>query len=331
MKSNTGIGTIATAERADRPFTLNRGRPYRGRFAPSPTGPLHFGSLVAAVASYLAARQAGGEWLIRIEDVDRTREAPGSAEAIVRTLAELGFEWTGSILRQSEQTERYEAVLARLVDGGFAYPCSCSRKTIAAASQPAAGEEPRYPGWCRRGVLDPSLPCALRLKVEPGTVAFDDEIQGAVAIDVAADCGDFVVKRRDGLFAYQLAVVADDAAQGITHVVRGADLLTSTPRQLLLQRALGYAQPRYAHVPLATDAQGVKFSKSAGAGAIDATKPAGEIWRALHFLRQSPPPQLRSADLATLWRWSIEHWSTAPLQGLRQSVAIVASSTEGPG
>jgi glutamyl-Q tRNA(Asp) synthetase len=306
----------------------SRGGRYRGRFAPSPTGALHFGSLVAAVASYLAARHARGEWLVRIEDVDRTREVPGSADSMIRTLAAFGFEWTGSIVRQSERTDAYEAALDRLTRANLVYPCSCSRKAIVAASPPAAdNDEPRYPGWCRNGPLDPKAACAIRFKVAAGDSGFVDEIQGEIHADVSRDCGDFVIKRRDGLFAYQLAVVVDDAEQGITHVVRGADLLSSTPRQILLQRALGFATPVYAHVPLATDDQGVKLSKSAGAGAVDATKPAEELWRTLQFLRQSPPTQLRSAGLETLWSWAVEHWTTAPLRGLRQT-AIVASSTD---
>lgn len=301
---------------------------YRGRFAPSPTGALHFGSLVAATASYLAACKAQGEWLVRIEDVDRTREVPGSADEIVRTLSAFGFEWTGSILRQSDRTDAYASALERLNRAGLTYPCSCSRKSIAAGTSSAApnGEESRYPGWCRHGVLDPDAARAVRLKVEPGQIGFDDEIQGPITLDVSEQSGDFVLKRRDGLFAYQLAVVVDDAEQGVTHVVRGADLLSSTPRQILLQQCLGAPTPAYAHVPLATDHQGVKLSKSAGAGAVDVTKPAEELWRCLNFLRQSPPGELRSAELDTLWSWAIEHWTTAPLRGLSQA-AVVASST----
>lgn len=311
------------------PSAVNGVRAYCGRFAPSPTGALHFGSLVAAVASYLAARRAGGDWFVRIEDVDRTREVAGSADLIVRTLAAFGFEWTGPIVRQSARIESYEAALHRLTRSELVYPCSCSRKTISLAAPPAGdSDEPRYPGWCRSGPRNLHGPYAIRFKVGPGTVIVEDEIQGTLASDVERDSGDFVVKRRDGLFAYQLAVVVDDAEQGITHVVRGADLLSSTPRQLLLQRALGYRTPMYAHVPLATDDLGVKLSKSAGAGAVDATKPAEELWRTLQFLRQSPPTQLRFADLETLWSWAVEHWTTAPLKGLHQATAV-ASSTDG--
>jgi glutamyl-Q tRNA(Asp) synthetase len=291
---------------------------YRGRFAPSPTGHLHFGSLVAAVASYLAARQAGGEWLVRIEDLDEPRVVPGSTESILRTLADFEFEWTESIVRQSERSDLYEAALKRLYEAGRVYPCSCSRKEIAAAGQD--GEEARYPGWCRNGPLHLNAPVAIRFRTDPGEIAFNDEIQGPVRSDVNAESGDFVLKRRDGLFAYQLAVVVDDAEQGVTHVVRGADLLSSTPRQLLVQQALGFAAPRYAHVPLATDHRSVKLSKSAGAGAVDATKPAQELWRALQFLRQQPPGELRSSPLKPLWEWAVHHWTTSPLHGIREAV-----------
>jgi glutamyl-Q tRNA(Asp) synthetase len=281
---------------------------------------------VAAVASFLDARAHDGEWLVRIEDVDRTREVPGSADGIVRTLAAFGFEWTGPIVRQSERTGRYEAALETLSQHGLVYPCSCSRKSIAEASRAAPGEEPRYLGWCRAGVRDPSAPLAFRFRVPAGAIEFVDRLQGIFASDVGAECGDFVIKRRDGYFAYQLAVVVDDADQGISHVVRGADLLTSTPRQLLLQRALGFAHPVYAHVPLATDTHGVKLSKSAGAGAVDAAKPAEEICRALHFLRQNPPEDLRTAPLATVWSWAVEHWTTAPLERLRQTTTVASST-----
>lgn len=300
---------------------------YRGRFAPSPTGALHFGSLAAAVASYVAARQAGGEWLVRIEDIDRQRTVPGSAVAMVATLRRFGFQWTESIVNQSERTPLYTNALTRLLQSGAAYECSCSRAEIAAVAgtQNADGDEARYPGWCRDGVRDPTRPRAIRLRTPAGIVAFDDDIQGAVAIDVAAQVGDFVIRRRDGFFAYQLAVVVDDADQRITHVVRGADLLGSTPRQILLQRALGLPTPRYAHVPLATDANGVKLSKSAGAAAIDTHHPAAQLWRVLSFLRQSPPPELRGSELTAIWTWAFDHFDAAALRGVSiQEVAVTA-------
>lgn len=296
-----------------------RPRPhYRGRFAPSPTGLLHFGSLVAAVASYLDALHAGGDWLIRMEDLDRPREVTGSAEAIIATLASFGFEWTESIVRQSDRTELYQSALDRLIAGSLAYPCSCSRSEIQQAPGNAAGQgdELRYPGWCRNGPRAPGQPLAMRLRVPAGPLEFVDRIQGRIAFSLSEEIGDFVIRRRDGLFAYQLAVVVDDADQGITHVVRGADLLNSTPRQILLQRCLGLPTPEYAHVPVATDSSGIKLSKSAGSGAIDPTRPGQELWRALAFLRQQPPDDLRDAPLASLWSWAREHWRTDSLRSV---------------
>lgn len=296
---------------------------YRGRFAPSPTGALHFGSLVAAVASYLDARVAGGEWLVRIEDIDPPRVVPGSAESILRTLEAFAFEWDGPVLYQSTRHAAYEAALQRLLEAGLAFPCTCTRSEIQAAqdNRPSSGDELFYPGWCRNGVRAPQRAVAIRFRVSQEPIAFEDAIQGPVAFDLATDCGDFVVRRRDGLFAYQLAVVVDDAAQGITHVVRGADLLNSTPRQIALQRALNLASPTYAHVPVATDENGIKLSKSAGAGALDLRRPVHELWRALRFLRQSPPLELRLSDLPTLWDWAKGNWQVRALRGIRHAVA----------
>jgi glutamyl-Q tRNA(Asp) synthetase len=293
---------------------------YRGRFAPSPTGPLHFGSLVAATASYLDARRAGGEWLLRIEDLDPPREVPGSAEQIVAALEALGFQWNESIVRQSERDHLYQAALERLLAADLAFPCSCSRTELQAAQPPGRdqSDELYYPGWCRNGVRVAGRPLAIRFRVAPGIFAFEDRLQGSQATNVALDTGDFVIRRRDGLFAYQLAVVVDDAAQGITHVVRGADLLGSTARQIALLAALGAAAPMYAHVPLAIDANGIKLSKSTGAAAVDARQPARELWRTLQFLKQGPPPKLRRGPVAPLWEWAIEHWQAQPLAGLRQ-------------
>lgn len=291
--------------------------PYRGRFAPSPTGPLHFGSLVAAVGSYLAARHAGGEWLVRIEDLDPPREIAGSADQIIATLATFGFEWNESIVRQSTRTSLYEAAVGKLLVGGDAFYCSCSRAEIEAASATALdGDELRYPGWCRSGVRMPQRKLAVRFRVASGPVVFSDCVQGLTPVDVAGESGDFVIRRRDGLFAYQLAVVVDDAAQGITHVVRGADLLRSTPRQILLQRALRLPTPTYAHMPVAIDHNGIKLSKSAGAASLDLQRPGEELWRALRFLRQAPPCELRGSGLSTLWSWAIAHWTPAPLNGV---------------
>ena len=239
---------------------------YVGRFAPSPTGPLHFGSLVAAVASYLEARSRGGRWLVRMEDVDLPRCIPGADLDILRTLEAYGFRWDGPVMYQTARTSAYEAALERLRTLGLAYPCSCSRRE--------AGEG-FYPGTCRNGVGAPGKPVAWRVRAE--------------GLD------DFVVKRSDGLFAYQLAVVVDDAAQGVTNVVRGADLLDSTPRQQWLQRALGYREPRYLHVPVATNAAGEKLSKQTLAPALRAADRIAEIRRALGFLGQIQCDSLEAA------------------------------------
>jgi glutamyl-Q tRNA(Asp) synthetase len=296
---------------------------FRTRFAPSPTGPLHLGSLVAAVGSYLAAKRAGGTWLVRIEDLDPPRAVPGSGAAILETLAAFGFEWCEPVLWQSQRLAAYTRAATQLLTAGSAYECSCSRAEIAAAHSSTEGaEELHYPGWCRDGVRAPQRRRALRLRVPVQSICFEDAIQGKLAYNVAGDVGDFVVRRRDGLFAYQLAVVVDDAAQHISHVVRGADLLSSTPRQILLQRALGVATPAYAHLPLVLDQDGVKLSKSAGAAAIDGRQPVVELWRALCLLRQDPPAHLRCGAVRTLWDWAIEHWTTAPLRGLRTAAPI---------
>ncbi|HEY0685201.1 MAG TPA: tRNA glutamyl-Q(34) synthetase GluQRS [Steroidobacter sp.] len=316
----------------DAPVLDGPRKTYRGRFAPSPTGPLHFGSLVAAVGSYLSARQAGGEWLLRIEDLDTPREVPGSADLIIRTLDALGFEWTGSILRQSSRREAYEAATQQLLNNGQAFLCSCTRSELQAAqsSEPRLfdTDELRYPGWCREGPRVPGRKTAVRLFVPLGETAVTDLLQGRFTVDVSAEVGDFVIRRRDGLHAYQLAVVIDDAFQGISAVVRGADLLHSTPRQVILQRMLSLSSPVYAHLPVATDVNGIKLSKSAGAAAIDIARPTYELWRALEFLQQAPSPELRRAGLATLWEWAIKHWQPQRLNGLRQA-AIRAGREDG--
>lgn len=306
---------------------------YRGRFAPSPTGPLHFGSLVAAVGSYLDARRAGGEWLLRIEDLDTPREVPGSADQIIATLDALGFQWAGAVLRQSSRRDAYEAATQQLINIGRAFHCSCTRSELQAVQTnlPARmldGDELRYPGWCRSAPRESSRRTAVRLFVTPGETAVLDCIQGHLLVDVSAEVGDFVIRRRDQLHAYQLAVVVDDAFQGVTAIVRGADLLHSTPRQIILQQMLALPTPMYAHLPLATDANGIKLSKSAGAAAIDIARPTEELWRALEFLQQTPPPELRRAGLATLWDWAIQHWQVKRLNGQRQA-AIRARREDG--
>jgi len=283
---------------------------YRGRFAPSPTGPLHFGSLVAAVGSYLDARSQGGEWLVRMEDVDTPRNVPGAADGILATLAAFGFEWDGAVLWQSTRLEAYAAALEALHAAGLAYPCACSRKEIAeAATHPAIDGGLIYPGNCRAGLPAGRGARAWRLRVDAAPTAFVDRLQGEIVQHLEGDVGDFVLKRADGLFAYQLAVVVDDHFQGITDVVRGADLLASTPRQIWLQRCLGYVTPRYAHLPVATNAAGEKLSKQTLAPAIRPEAAASELVRALSFLGLAVPHDLERAPLAEVWQWAHAHWS----------------------
>lgn len=295
--------------------------PYRGRFAPSPTGPLHFGSLVAAVGSYLEARKAGGHWLVRIEDLDPPREVPGAADAILRTLERLGFAWDEPVLYQSTRAPAYEDSVQRLRAMGRAYACSCSRSELESAGSHAPGEELRYPGFCRQQPRHAMGPHAQRFRVPPVAVGFRDGLQGDISSNLEASIGDFVIKRRDGLFAYQLAVVVDDAAQCITHVVRGADLLLNTPRQIALQQALGLPTPTYMHLPVAVDPAGQKLSKSSGSAAIDALPPQQALWQALVFFGLQPPVALLTARLEEIWRWALQHWSSARLAGLRTIAA----------
>ena len=264
---------------------------YRGRFAPSPTGPLHFGSLLAALGSWLLARQAGGEWLVRVEDIDPPREVAGAARDQLRTLAAFGFESDQPVLFQDTRGPAYQVALDRLLASGAVFACQCSRSDVAAMG----GVHHR----CVAGAQRPDP--ALRFRVPPGTlVQFDDAIQGAIVQDVAADVGDFVLRRADGPWAYQLAVVVDDAYQGITDVVRGADLLYSTPRQLLLQRALGLPTPRYAHLPLAVDADGRKLSKSLAALPVDAADPLPALRAAWRALGQAPEPLAATGSVPAL-------------------------------
>ncbi|WP_374486476.1 tRNA glutamyl-Q(34) synthetase GluQRS [Zoogloea sp.] len=279
-----------------------------GRFAPSPSGPLHFGSLVAALGSCLSARSQGGQWLLRIEDVDTPRSVPGAAEGILRTLERFGFEWDGSVVWQSARAAAYRDALARLQAAGRIFGCACTRKEMADSALARDGTR-RYPGTCRDGLPPGRAARAYRLRVEPGTLSFDDRVQGTIAEDVAADVGDFVLLRADGLFAYQLAVVVDDAEAGVTEVVRGADLLDSTCRQILLQRLLGYLVPAYAHLPVACNAVGEKLSKQTLARAVDGAEPARLLTDVLDFLGQRPPPDLAASGLAAVWAWARENWS----------------------
>lgn len=283
------------------------GSVYRGRFAPSPSGPLHLGSLVAAVGSCLDARAAGGEWGLRIEDADEPRTVPGADATILRQLEAFGFAWDGAVVWQSRRKALYEAAFERLRAAGQVFPCACTRREVADSGVGADGAL-RYPGTCRNGLPPGRAARAWRLRVDAGEIGFEDLLQGKVSQDVTAQVGDFVVRRAEGLFAYQLAVVVDDAEQGISHVVRGADLLDSTPRQILLQRLLGAPAPAYLHLPVVANAAGEKLSKQTLAQSVDSRRPQQQLVAALRFLGQAPPPDLSDARLDALWDWAIGHW-----------------------
>ena len=279
-----------------------------GRFAPSPTGPLHFGSLLTAVGSYCLARQAGGRWLLRIEDLDTPRVVPGAADTILHTLDALALHWDGEVLYQSRRTSRYAEALAILERKGLIYGCACSRKEIL-ASAPHPGEEgPIYPGLCRAGLPPGRRPRAWRLQVPARFVAVTDGVRGRQSQHLAEEVGDFVVRRADGLFAYQLAVVVDDADSGVTQVVRGQDLLTSTPRQIYLQECLGFPHPEYIHLPLALAADGKKICKRHGAVAIEPEKGGPLIAATLRFLGQTLPAELERAPAAEVLCWGVVHF-----------------------
>jgi len=268
---------------------------------------LHFGSLVAAVGSYLDARANAGAWLVRIEDLDPPREADGAADAILDTLQAYGFEWDGVVMRQSSRAPAYAAALERLARDGAVFPCACTRREIADSSLGAVSE-PVYPGTCRNGLPPGRAPRAIRARVGNAVIAFEDRVQGRIEQNLATDVGDFILRRADGLFAYQLAVVVDDFEQGITDVVRGADLLASTPRQILLQRLLGYSTPRYAHLPVAVNRDGQKLSKQTLAAPLLVEDAPAQLWEALRFLGQAPLEDLKGSGIPTLWAWALANW-----------------------
>ncbi|PSJ79624.1 tRNA glutamyl-Q(34) synthetase GluQRS [Neisseria iguanae] len=281
---------------------------YVGRFAPSPTGLLHIGSLLTALASYADARAHGGKWLVRMEDLDPPREMAGAADHILYTLEAFGFEWDGEVVYQSRRHHLYEHALGRLKDRGLVYPCYCSRKDWQAAAGIGA-DGLVYNGRCRVSAGRPSengKPPAWRICVPEETVGFDDAIVGHYAQNLAADIGDFVLLRADGFWAYQLAVVVDDAEQGITHVVRGQDLLVSTPRQIFLQYSLGLSQPNYAHLPLLVNRVGQKWSKQTRASALDGLQAESLLRQVSAYLNLPPAPQVDCPR--DLLDWAVAHW-----------------------
>ena len=290
---------------------------YRGRFAPSPTGPLHFGSLVAAVGSFLDARHHRGQWLVRIEDLDTPRTTREAAADILSTLEAYGLHWDEEVIYQSQRTAAYQAAFEQLQSRQHLYPCACSRKEIADSAL-QRGDELVYPGTCRNGLPSGKTARAWRVRVNDAHIDFSDRLQGSITQDLAGEVGDFVVLRADGLFAYQLAVVVDDAAQGITNVVRGADLLYSTPRQIYLQRLLGLVTPAYMHLPIAVNAQGEKLSKQTLARPVGKNSTAATLFNALVFLRQQPPAELRYSAVDRILGWAAAHWQPDALLNCRQ-------------
>ncbi len=281
---------------------------YVGRFAPSPTGALHLGSLVAALGSYLDARSRGGRWLVRMEDLDQTRVVAGSAANILRTLELCGLHWDGVIEYQSARTAGYVQALATLAAARATFECSCSRRERESDSG--------YPGTCRNGARRPG-PTAVRFRVEDVQLTVEDRLQGRCDF-LLRERGDVIIRRRDGVFAYQLAVVVDDALQGVTDVVRGADLLDSTPWQIALQRALKLPTPRYAHLPVVTEPGGEKLAKSKRSVALQPGAAGRHVWQALRLLRQEPPAELEPEPVATLLQWACAHWHPEWLASVRE-------------
>jgi len=293
------------------PNQANNG--YVGRFAPSPTGPLHYGSLFTAIASYLHARQHNGQWLIRIEDLDPPREQPGASEDIIRTLANWGMESDQTIWFQSERLSHYDQQIDALLAQGQAYRCYCSRKQIAAAGL-SGPEGWRYNGHCRDLSGDPAQQHSIRFDCRGQDVEFKDELQGTIRENPADLYGDFPIKRADGYIAYQLAVVMDDAAQGVSHIVRGIDLLSSTSRQIRLQQALQLPQPQYCHLPVIVNAEGQKLSKQTFAKAVPPCYSPKLMSRLLSQLGLKVPTELAQASANALLQWATEHWQPSSLK-----------------
>ncbi|MHB8914755.1 MAG: tRNA glutamyl-Q(34) synthetase GluQRS [Thiobacillus sp.] len=287
--------------------TPNIAFPYIGRFAPSPTGPLHFGSLVAALGSWLDARAAGGRWLVRMEDLDRPRCVPGAADTILRQLESYGLTWDGTVLAQSSRDEAYKLALQQLRESGAVYRCVCTRSQLSDAPRNAQGET-IYAGTCRGRAVDAHTPHAWRVRAPEDVIRCTDRVFGEIAQSIAAEVGDFVVKRADSLFAYQLAVVVDDAHQHITHIVRGADLLWNTPRQIALQRLLGLPTPSYAHLPLVTNTLGQKLSKQTLAPALPEHDQSQVLSEALGVLGHAPSSMLLNAPPMELLASARVHW-----------------------
>lgn len=283
---------------------------YVGRFAPSPTGPLHLGSLYAALASFLHARANQGQWLLRIDDIDAPREVTGASDSIIDTLQRFGLQWDGSIYYQSKNIDRYDKIIEQLVAQELVYSCICSRKTLSTLKSSI------YPKTCRNSKQQ-KPPYALRLKSPEVKLIFDDELQGLQILNFQQEVGDFIVKRKDNITAYQLAVVIDDYQQNISHVVRGFDLLDSTPKQIALQNIFGFKIPKYCHIPIIVDQKNNKLSKQKCAQAVSMESPEKTLFLLLELLQQSPPYQLKKTSIKEIINWGIEHWQPSLLKKIR--------------
>lgn len=291
---------------------------YIGRFAPSPTGPLHVGSLFTALASYLDARANNGKWLLRIDDLDTPRNQPGAADAIFKCLESFGLHWDGGVYYQSRHINDYEQYLTELASRDLTYRCACSRKTL---TEQAGDNKPGiYPGTCRNKHIPETASHAIRILADDNTLTFNDGLQGQITRQLNLEDGDFILKRRDNIIAYQFAVVVDDYLQGINHVVRGCDLLQETPKQIYLQQLLGFPSPAYTHVPLIVDAQGYKLSKQTLATAVDINKPEQILFELLILLKQNPLNELKKANVNELLEYAIVNWRSDALT-LQQIVA----------
>jgi len=303
---------------------MNKSAPYRGRFAPSPTGELHFGSLIAATASYLQARVNKGEWLVRIEDIDEIRTIAHSDLHILQALEQLGFEWDGDLIYQSQRKSLYQDYLDSLIEAKQVFACDCTRRQLRQKAEQQnldlAVYPAVYPGICRNKSLPLTAQLAQRCLTTSTDIRFIDQVQGNYEVNLAQDCGDFIVKRRDGFFAYQLVVVIDDAEQGITDIVRGADLLSSTPQQIYLQQLLNLAPVNYAHLPVAMQKNGNKLSKSHQDLAVRHQNPAEILCSVLTYLQQSPPPELALSKVNEIWQWAFENWEISKISPRREII-----------
>jgi glutamyl-Q tRNA(Asp) synthetase len=292
-------------------------RTYRGRFAPTPSGPLHFGSLVAAVGSYLEARSHAGEWRVRIDDIDPPRVVPGASDEILRCLERLGFQWDGPVVFESQHIAAYHAALHKLRHVGAVYPCGCSRSEIEAVAG-RGSEGPIYPGTCRSGLAPDRRARAWRMRLRAPLIEFEDGLLGAQRIDLQREAGDFTVYRADGVYSFHLASAVDEAELGITDVVRGSDLLESSARQIYVMSMLHLPPPRYVHLPVALDFSGAKLSKQSGARAVDAAQPVAALCAVMRFLNQPVPAEVELASLEQFWAHALEHWELARV-GARRS------------